>query len=233
MLKINKVRKLFLTVGLGSVFFAHFPASASEVSARIKAITCVMSLTAYDIKWNVGIITRADNTVNVLDNSNLLKRKVLLEFSDPGYDQMDPITGEKFECTKANEGFRLVFKAKDRPTAGDIAAGAIPDVNTGERYFEYYVTYNYRELSYIQGTQLNTYGTTPKYKNQDAVPLTGIPSIDYLEIYNKTGYKGITLGSYPFYVWLVDSYQNPNTSPTIQSPNNSYKSSITITATYL
>ncbi|HBO23143.1 hypothetical protein [Providencia sp.] len=235
----RRAKHPIIIAGGGLLIIAcSFPAQSTQVSARIKAVTCVMSLSldsrGTDISWNVGITTRPNNTVSVAGSAGILKRKVVLGFSDPGFVQIDPITGKNFDCTKATGGMRFLFEAKDKPDVGDFRAGTIPDVNTGARYFEYFVTYNASELKAATGgvsTTLALPFSAGQFRGEDVMPLTGNPLTDALKL-NFTGGEG-TLGKYPFYVWLVNDYQNPVTAPTIQTPINKYTSSITITATYL
>ena len=227
------------TAGIGLLAFScAFPSHSTQVSARIKAVTCVMSLTldtaSTDILWNVGLTLRSDNTSGVAGGVGILKRKVTLGFNDPGYIQVDPITGQNFECEKATGGMSFLFTAKDIPTSGDLRAGAIPDVNTGERYFTYFVTYKPTELTRATtgtSTTLTLPSSAGQYNGEEVMPLTGNRLTDTLKL-NFTEGVG-TLGSYPFYVWLVDNYPDPATAPNIQAPINAYKSSMTVTATYL
>ncbi len=239
MAKITKVTNSIISAGIGVLALScAFSAHSTQVSARIKAVTCVMSLTldtaGTDILWNVGLTTRSDNTASVAGGVGVLKRKVVLGFSDPGIIQVDPITGENYECTKATGGMSFLFKAKDAPVSGDLRAGAIPDVNTGNRYFEYFVTYQPSELTGATSGASTTLVKPPSagmFKGEDVMPLTGNPLTDVLKL-NFTGGTG-TLGSYPFHIWLVDDYQNAATAPNIQAPINKYASSLTLTATYL
>lgn len=220
------------------VVLSHgFPAQSAQVSARIKSVTCVMSLTldipGSEIMWNVGLITRSDNTSSVVGGAEILKRKVVIVFSNPDLNQLDPVSGGKVECTKAKGGLSLLFKAKDSPISGDLSAGAIPDVNTGDHYFEYFVTYRTNELKNATSGMATTIippSSGKQYKGEDVMPLSGNQLSDLLKI-KFTG-DGI-LGQYPFYIWLVDEYRNPATAPIIQTTVNKYSSSLTITATYL
>lgn len=226
--------------GIGMIaLISAFPAQSTQVSARIKAVTCAMDLAltgaGTDLKWNVGLTTRPDGTSSIIGNAASQKRGMTLRFTDPSFNQVDPISGESYDCTKATGGISFVFKAKDATLTGDARAGAIPDVNTQSRYFEYFITY--KPLDMINatgggGVSLDKPPTAGMYQGEDVMPLTGNPPNDELKI-NFTSGGEKTLGSYPFTVWLVIDYPNASTAPNIASPINQYTSSVTLTATYL
>lgn len=251
-MKINTLWRLAL---LGGMLGGPLPPAGAEPSggmaltARIQALTCVLALSVEDggtaLNWQVGLMVRPDGSARVVDGLATLRRQVVVSFQNPGWQQLNPLTGGAVDCTSAQSGVAISFTARDTPAtlnqphkdarmglipaAGAAASGARP------RYFEYYVTYAPAAMQAAAGSAM-TLAPPPdggQYRDEQVMPLHGVIGASELRLmFRPEADPAHRLGRYPFNVWLKSRYSDPGTAPRADAQDNRYLSSLTVTASW-